>query len=306
MLDPQDFIERNGGNPEKIRASQRARNAPVEIVDEVIAQFESHRTAKYDAMQLNTRINEIQKDIGKRMKAKEDATELLAQKAKLTTEKQALEDRAAAENVALLAKIKTIGNYVHESVPVGNDEANNAVVREWKPEEALPRGAGKPEKMLSHHQVLTRLGGYDPERAIKLVGHRGYCLTGYGLFLNQALINYALEFLHTKGYTPNQPPFFMKGSMMAKTAQLSQFDEELYKIAGAKDDDADEDKYLIATSEQPISCLHSDEWLQKGELPIKYAGYSTCFRKEAGAHGRDAWGIFVSVLLLSPLRSIFH
>ena len=103
---------------------------------------------------------------------------------------------------------------------------------------------------------------------------------------NQALINYALEFLHNKGYTPNQPPFFMKGSMMGKTAQLSQFDEELYKIPAASDDDNnkdDEDKYLIATSEQPISCLHSDEWLQKADLPIKYAGYSTCFRKEAGA-----------------------
>jgi seryl-tRNA synthetase len=102
---------------------------------------------------------------------------------------------------------------------------------------------------------------------------------------NQALINYALEFLHFKGYTPNQPPFFMKGSMMAKTAQLSQFDEELYKIPGDGNPgpDGEDDKYLIATSEQPISCLHSDEWLQKAELPIKYAGYSTCFRKEAGA-----------------------
>jgi seryl-tRNA synthetase len=183
MLDPQDFIERNGGNPEKIRASQRARGAPVEVVDEVIAQFEAHRSAKYDAMQLNTRINDVQKAIGKLMKAKEDASALLADKAKLAADKQALEDRAAAEEVALLAKIKTIGNYVHESVPVSNDEANNAVVREWKPEAELPRGAGKAEKLLSHHQVLTRLGGYDPDRAIKLVGHRGYCLTGVGLFL---------------------------------------------------------------------------------------------------------------------------
>ena len=183
MLDPQDFIERNGGNPERIRASQRARHAPVEVVDEVIAQFESHRTAKYDAMQLNTHINDLQKDIAKRMKAKEDAASLLAQKADLVAQKQALEDRAAAEHVALLAKIKTIGNYVHESVPVSDDEANNAVVRTWKPDGELPRGAGKAEKLLSHHQVLMRLAGYDADRAIKLVGHRGYCLTGYGLFL---------------------------------------------------------------------------------------------------------------------------
>jgi seryl-tRNA synthetase len=75
----------------------------------------------------------------------------------------------------------------------------------------------------------------------------------------------------------------MKGSMMAKTAQLSEFDEALYKISADAENKDDEDMYLIATSEQPISCLHSDEWLQKGDLPIKYAGYSTCFRKEAGA-----------------------
>jgi seryl-tRNA synthetase len=79
--------------------------------------------------------------------------------------------------------------------------------------------------------------------------------------------------------------------MMQKTAQLSQFDEELYKVSEGNTEGA-VDRYLIATSEQPISCLHADEWLQPKELPVKYAGYSTCFRKEAGSHGRDAWGIF--------------
>jgi len=123
------------------------------------------------------------------------------------------------------------------------------------------------------------------------VGHRGYCLTGYGLFLNLALVNYGLEFLFKKGYTPNQPPFFMLRDQMAKTAQLSDFDDELYKVTESKDK-PETDKYLIATSEQPLSALHADEWLQDNDLPIKYAGYSTNFRKEAGSHGKDAWGIF--------------
>lgn len=126
-------------------------------------------------------------------------------------------------------------------------------------------------------------------RGVKVVGHRGYCLTGYGVFLNLALIQYGLEFLHGNGYSPNQPPFFMNRDAMAKTAQLEQFDEELYHVSTGN---PDEDKYLIATSEQPLSCLHEGEWLQQNDLPIKYAGYSTCFRKEAGSHGRDAWGIF--------------
>jgi len=95
----------------------------------------------------------------------------------------------------------------------------------------------------------------------------------------------------SKGFTPNQPPFFMLRDQMAKTAQLSDFDEELYKVTESKDK-PETDKYLIATSEQPISALHSEEWLHDKELPIKYAGYSTNFRKEAGSHGKDAWGIF--------------
>ena len=143
--------------------------------------------------------------------------------------------------------------------------------------------------MLSHHDVLARLDGYEPERGVKVVGHRGYFLKQWGVFLNQALINYGLEFLSTRGYTPLQTPQFMLKDMMAKTAQLEQFDEELYKVV---DGDASNDKYLIATSEQPISALHASEWFQAKELPVRYAGYSTCFRREAGAHGKDAWGIF--------------
>jgi seryl-tRNA synthetase len=114
-------------------------------------------------------------------------------------------------------------------------------------------------------------------------------LTDNGVDLNQALINYGLDFLRTRGYKKIQTPFMMRKDVMSKTAQLDQFDEELYKVTGDEDD-----KYLIATSEQPISAFHSDEWFDRPEqqLPIKYAGYSTCFRKEAGSHGKDTWGIF--------------
>jgi seryl-tRNA synthetase len=93
------------------------------------------------------------------------------------------------------------------------------------------------------------------------------------------------------GYLPNQPPFFLDAQQMAKTAQLSEFDEALYKVSEGPGENTT-DRYLIATSEQPLSCLHADEWLQPGQLPIKYCGYSTCFRKEAGSHGKDAWGLF--------------
>lgn len=147
---------------------------------------------------------------------------------------------------------------------IGPVKDNNAVIRDWTPEGVELGKKGS----LSHHEVLARIDGYDPERGVKIVGHRGYCLTGYGLFLNLALVNYGLEFLWNKGYKPNQPPHFMLRDYMAKTAQLEQFDEELYKVTD--DGEKQTDKYLIATSEQPLSALHDGEWLQDKDLPIKY------------------------------------
>ncbi|KAA8572915.1 hypothetical protein EYC84_003467 [Monilinia fructicola] len=269
MLDVNDFITERGGNPQKIKESQRRRYAPEEAVDEVIALYEDHRKTQYAATQ----------------KAKEDASELLQQKIDLEKEKKTWLDAAAEKEIILKKKIGTIGNIVHESVPVNNDEDHNELLRTWAPEGATV----EKKDVLSHHEVLTRLDGYDPERGVKVVGHRGYFLKKWGVFLNQALINYGLEFLDSKGYTPLQTPQFMLKEYMAKTAQLEQFDEELYKVV---DGDAQNDKYLIATSEQPISAFHADEWLTAKDVPIRYAGFSSCYRREAGSHGRDAWGIF--------------
>ncbi|KAF1839046.1 seryl-tRNA synthetase [Decorospora gaudefroyi] len=252
------------------------------------SQNPDHRRTQYAATQYGSQINAVQKQIGQKMKAKEDATELKKDKERLQAEKAEKEKEAGEKLVKLHAKAKSIGNYVHSKVPVSDNEDNNEVQKTWAPE---GRKAEFKQDGIPHHGVLARLNGYDPERGTKIVGHRGYCLTGYGVFLNQALINYGLEFLFSKGFTPNQPPFFMLRDQMAKTAQLSDFDDELYKVTESKDK-PETDKYLIATSEQPISALHSEEWLHSDQLPIKYAGYSTNFRKEAGSHGKDAWGIF--------------
>lgn len=163
----------------------------------------------------------------------------------------------------------------------------NEIIRKWS-----PNGTKfTKQEVLSHHHVLLKINGYDPERGVKIAGHRGYCLTDYGLFLNMALINYGLEFLWSRGYQPRQPPHFMLREYMSKTAQLTEFDESLYALSDAGDAGSGE-KYMIATSEQPLSAMHAGEWIQSKDLPIKYAGYSSCYRKEAGAHGKDAWGIF--------------
>ncbi|KAH8664328.1 hypothetical protein BX600DRAFT_298647 [Xylariales sp. PMI_506] len=285
MLDIVDFIKERGGDPEKIRESQRRRFAKVEAVDEIIALYEDHRKTQYAATQINSKINEVNKQIGAKKKAKENADEFLQQRADLDKEKKALLDSAAEKDLVLKAKVKSIGNYVHESVPISDNEDNNTILRTWAPEGV----AVEKRDVLSHHEVLTRLDGYDPDRGVKVVGHRGYFLKQWGVFLNQALINYGLQFLAERGFTPLQTPQFMLKDYMGKTAQLEDFDEELYKVV---DGEPQNDKYLIATSEQPISAFHADEWIQAKELPIRYAGFSSCYRREAGSHGRDAWGIF--------------
>lgn len=293
MLDINQFIEEKGGNPELIRQSQKARYASVELVDEIIADYKDWVKTRFELDELNKKLNKLQKDIGMKFKAKEDASELLAEKDKLSEEKKQLIEKEQKEDKDLRQKVNQIGNIVHPSVVVSNDEENNELVRTWKPEGLADVGpvasvTGKPAA-LSHHEILLRLDGYDPERGVKISGHRGYFFRNYGVFLNQALINYGLHFLASKGYIPLQAPVMMNKEVMAKTAQLSQFDEELYKVI-----DGEDEKYLIATSEQPISAYHSGEWFEKPQeqLPIRYVGYSSCFRREAGSHGKDAWGVF--------------
>merc|ERR1712187_1101575 len=114
---------------------------------------------------------------------------------------------------------------------------------------------------------------------------------GPGVLLNQALINYGLAFLSLRGYTALQPPFFMKKELMGKTAELADYDDVLYKVIEDKDQ-PELDKYLIATSEQPISAFHKGQFIDRSRFPLRYVGVSSCFRREAGSSGRDIRGIF--------------
>merc|ERR1719422_2412307 len=150
--------------------------------------------------------------------------------------------------------------------------------------------------MYSHVDLIHMIGGMDAERGTVTAGGRGYYLMGAAVCLQQALIQLSLQTLVKKDYTPLYTPFFMKKEVMQEVAQLSQFDEELYKVTGKgserEDDKTVDEKYLIATSEQPIAAFHRDEWIDEKKLPIKYAGLSSCFRQEVGSHGRDTRGIF--------------
>ncbi|KAF9967132.1 Cytosolic seryl-tRNA synthetase [Mortierella alpina] len=244
MLDINLFLEERGGEPELIRESQRRRHESVEIVDEIIALYEDWKTTRFNLDQLNKKSNAIQKDIGMRMKKKEDASDLVQARLDCKKEQESMEVDLKAKEALWSAKLAVVGNLVHDSVPISDNEDNNVVERTYNHNGKAPE---HNPKIYSHDEVLYRLGAYDPERGHKVASHRGYFLVDAG------------------------------------------FDEELYKVTGEN-----EDMYLIATSEQPISAYHANEWFEqpKEQLPVKYAGYSTCFRKEAGAAGRDTWGIF--------------
>ncbi|CAI8034420.1 Serine--tRNA ligase, cytoplasmic [Geodia barretti] len=186
------------------------------------------------------------------------------------------------------AYLTQIGNILHPSVPISATEDDNTVER--------TSGDCSTRKRYSHIDLLHMIDAVEMQKATVAAGNRCYYLKGVGVFLEQALIQCAMRMLHAKGYTPIYTPFFMKKEVMQEVAQLSDFDEMLYKVISKSSEEvgdaSTEEKYLIATSEQPLCALHRDEWMEPKELPKRYIGFSTCFRQEVGSHGRDTRGIF--------------
>lgn len=314
VLDLDLFRPDKGGDIEKVKENQKKRFKNVALVEEVISCDTKWREARHVADNLNKVKNLCSKAIGEKIKNKEplggddsvphdvieklntltidDVKPLTVSQIKLVREAV---DRKTQENDQEMTKLekqrnevlREVGNHLHFSVPISNDEEENKVERTF--------GDCTIKKKYSHVDLIHMIDGMDGERGANVSGGRGYYLTGPAVFLQHALIQLSLRMLLSKGYKPLYTPFFMKKEMMQEVAQLSQFDEELYKVVGKGSDkegkEVDE-KYLIATSEQPIAAFHRDEWIPEGALPIKYAGISTCFRQEVGSHGRDTRGIF--------------
>mmetsp|Transcript_24061 Transcript_24061/g.48590 ORF Transcript_24061/g.48590 Transcript_24061/m.48590 type:complete len:435 (-) Transcript_24061:3177-4481(-) len=140
--------------------------------------------------------------------------------------------------------------------------------------------------VLNHVELLKMIGGVDYKRGSSVSGNRGYFLKGPGLLLNLSLLRYGLDFLSKKNYISLQTPLFMNTDLLKKCTQLEDFKEQLYPIGD------NQEKFLIATSEQPISAFHFGEKITAKNLPLKYSGISTCFRRESGSHGKDTAGIF--------------
>lgn len=307
-IDINELRDYKGGDPARWRNYMEQRFKDPTIVDKVVELDKEWRELRTLIDQLRTEMNRIQKqEIAPKKKAKENCDAEVEKFKKIKAEiaeKEAQLPEIAEQRDALLMRI---GNMVDPEVPISKDEDQDNLVVALSP--PPPEAADNPKLLpaplgilkytfpksqpMTHDELLWRIGGYEPTRGSNVGGHRAYFLTNAGVMLNQALINYGISFLSARGYNVLQPPFLMNKEVMASIAQLEDFDEQLYKVTGKTDDpEASSEKYLIATSEQPICAYHMNDWIDPKTLPLRYAGISTCFRKEAGSSGKDIRGIF--------------
>ncbi len=276
MLDIKLFRE----NPDIIRESERKRFRETENIDKVIEFDTKWRKALQDLQDLRAKRNKISRSF--KSAAKEGPEKI----AKLKKQSSKIKDKIQETEPLMEDYLKKrdfyrhkVGNILISDVPIAQDEEGDKVLRK----------SGKiPKfnfKIHNHVDLVSMIDGVEIEKATKIAGSRFYYLKGDLVRLNLALLQYALDILTEEGFTPYWTPYFTKHEVMAEAAELADFEDQLYKIEG-------EDLYLIATSEQPLAALHRKEVIDEKTLPRKYCGISSCFRREAGSHGKDTLGIF--------------
>ncbi|MFI0816916.1 serine--tRNA ligase [Streptomyces sp. NPDC021098] len=266
-------------DPDRVRASQRARGEDVGIVDALLAADERRRSSSVRFDELRSE----QKGLGKLIpKASGDEkAELLKKAGELSAAVKAAdaEQDAAAEETQTL--LRQLGNLVHPDVPVGGEDDFTVLETVGTPRDFAAEGIAPKD----HLELGELLGAIDTERGAKVSGSRFYYLTGVGALLELALVNAAMAQATAAGFTPVLTPALVKPKAMEGTGFLGQAAEDVYHL------DKD-DLYLVGTSEVPLAAYHMDEILEAEQLPRRYAGFSSCFRREAGSYGKDTRGIF--------------
>lgn len=268
-------------NPELIRKNLMKRGDPenLKMLDELIGYDKRWR-------QLLTKLNELRHErrllttkIAMLKKRGEDVSTKISKAKKIDTEITALEKQVNECEEKMRHYLMRIPNLLHESVPIGKDEQDNVPIRTWSeiPKFSFP--------VKDHIDLGLSLDIMDIERAGKVAGAGFFYLKREGVLLDMALMSLALEEMIKKDYTPIEPPFLMRRKPYEGVVALSDFENDLYKVAN-------EDLYLIATSEHPMAAMFMNEVLKAEDIPLKLVGVSANFRKEAGAHGKDTRGIF--------------
>ena len=286
MINP-DFAR---SNPQIVKDSQRARGENPAIVDEFLKNDQLWRNLTVEVDNLRAEQKSLSKEIGnlkgqqKSSPAPETDEQLDALTRKGTELSNNLADLATKqEEIKKLADkaMSGISNLVHKDAPIGEEKDFEVIETVGKPRDFDAEGI----KIKDHVELGEELKLIDLERGAKVSGSRFYYLVGDGALLELALVNFAIDIAQSHGFTPVIPPALVKPAAMEGTGFLGQAAENVYRIE-------QDDMYLVGTSEVPLAAMHMDEILNNKELPIKYAGYSPCYRREAGSHGKDTRGIF--------------
>ena len=263
-------------SPDLFRSSQKVRGEDVGVIDQLLAADEERRNAISEFETLRAKQNTLSKSVGA---ANGDEKNSLLESAKqLAAQVKAADSkRAAAEEIANKLAL-SIANLIDPAAPVGGEADFKVIetvgkVRDFKAEGFEPK---------DHVELGKILKAIDTERGAKVSGARSYYLTGNGALLELALVNYAISMAVKNGFTPMIPPVLVKPAAMEGTGFLGQAAENVYHLT-------QDELYLVGTSEVPLAAFHMDEILEK--LPIRYSGYSPCFRREAGSYGKDTRGI---------------
>ncbi len=261
------------------RLATRGEASAKEMVASILDFDERRRQAETEAQRLKTERNRASKELGARKAKGEDITAASAEVRAIGDRITELDAQAAALEVEQREALLATPNLPHPGCPIGRSAEDNPVVREWGHKPAFPFQAK------SHIELGESLGLLDFERAAKISGSAFVVYTGVGARLERALINFLLD-LHTRehGYTEVGVPFLVRPEALVGTTQLPKFADQQYRCA-------DDDLYLVATAEVPVTNLHREEIVALAQLPIKYAAYTPCFRREAGAAGVGTRGL---------------
>ena len=274
MLDPKLIKEK----PEVIKNMLKARSVEFDL-EGLIDSDQQRREFISKTDELRKKKNQVALNISEKKKKGEDISSILAEMKSVSEQLGKLEVEQNNIEKKYLKLATSIPNLIHESVPIGEDDESNKEIKKW---------GNIPEfdfKIKDHIDISEDLDLVDLERAAKVAGARFYYLKNDLVRLNQALINFGLDFLREKGYSIVQPPYMINRESMEGAVIAEDFEEVIYKIDN-------QDLYMIGTSEHAMAAMHSKEIIEGKDIPKKYAGISPCFRKEAGAHGRDQKGIF--------------
>ena len=274
MLDPKLIKEKS----QMIRDMLKSRSVDFDL-DGLIESDQRRRELIIKTDELRKKKNQLALQISQKKKSGEEISSVLTEMKGVSEDLGKLEAEQEDIEKTYSRLALTIPNLVHESVPIGIDETANKEIRKWG---EIPNF---DFKINDHIDISENLDVVDLERAAKVAGARFYYLKNDLVRLNQSLIHYGLDFLAKKEYSLIQPPYMINRESMEGAVIADDFEEVIYKIE-------DEDLYMIGTSEHAMAAMHSKEILEGKDLPLKYAGISPCFRKEAGAHGRDQKGIF--------------